>query len=181
MRYLKKEFSYRQFPETATDLFAREARFRDYNNSLDQTVDNYNRLKNTQPVEFNLIADELGEIDISLERAEHALNWNSEGIWNYMENLRCTVTDLSYRVTKAQENVAAIKYLVNKWKDKPMFERIDDGKSESLLNIKGSTPAQINGIKSTILCMFFRRHGGNARKKVQVVGCRRQGNKPFGR
>ena len=31
------------------------------------------------PVEFNLIADELSEIDLSLERAEQALNWNSEG------------------------------------------------------------------------------------------------------
>ena len=31
-----------------------------------------------------------------------------------MESLRCTVTDLSRRVTKAEENVIAIKTLVNK-------------------------------------------------------------------
>ena len=54
-----------------------------------------------------------------------------------MESLRCTVTDLSRRVTKAEENVIAIKALVNKWKEKPLFARIDDGKSEILLNIKG--------------------------------------------
>ena len=54
-----------------------------------------------------------------------------------MESLRCTVTDLSRRVTKAQENVLAIKSLVNKWKEKPLFSRVDDGKAEILLNIKG--------------------------------------------
>jgi len=30
-------------------------------------------------VEFQLIEDELRDIDLQLERAEHALNWNSEG------------------------------------------------------------------------------------------------------
>ena len=40
----------------------------------------YNRLKkNTKKVEYDLIAGELKEIDLQLERAEHALNWNSEG------------------------------------------------------------------------------------------------------
>jgi len=76
---LKKEFSERQFPQTAAELFEREATFRNYNNSLEQTVDNYNFLKtNTTSVEFDLIATELEELDLSLERAEHALNWNSE-------------------------------------------------------------------------------------------------------
>lgn len=42
----------------------------------------YNRLKkNTKKVEYDLIAGELKEIDLQLERAEHALNWNSEGLW----------------------------------------------------------------------------------------------------
>ena len=42
-------------------------------------MDNYNFLKNsTRNVEFDLVAAELDEIDRNLERAEHALNWNSE-------------------------------------------------------------------------------------------------------
>jgi hypothetical protein len=50
------------------------------NNSLEVTVNNYNFLKTkTRSVEFKLIEDELKEIDLQLERAEHALNWNSEG------------------------------------------------------------------------------------------------------
>ena len=76
---MKKEFTNRQFPETAAELFEREATFRNYNNSLEQTVDNYNFLKtSTQRVEFDLISGELDELDEGLERAEHALNWNSE-------------------------------------------------------------------------------------------------------
>ena len=79
MRCLKKEFSNRNYPQTAAELFEREATFRNYNNSLELTVDNYNFLKNsTRNVEFDLVAGELDEIDRNLERAEHALNWNSE-------------------------------------------------------------------------------------------------------
>ena len=56
---------------------------RKYTNSLDQTVNHYNYLKsNTKPVEFLLIEAEVKEIDLQLERAEHALNWNSDGIVN---------------------------------------------------------------------------------------------------
>ena len=36
VRYLKKEFAFRKYPDTATELFQRESVFRDYNNSLDQ-------------------------------------------------------------------------------------------------------------------------------------------------
>ena len=54
---------------------------------------------NTKPVEYRLIEREVGEIDALLERAEHALSWNSDGIWNYMEKLRCLVLDLSMRVS----------------------------------------------------------------------------------
>ena len=44
------------------------------------TVSSYNRLKkNTTKVEYDLISGELHEIDLQLERAEHALNWNSQG------------------------------------------------------------------------------------------------------
>ena len=64
----------------AKELFKREDTFRNYVNSLDQTVTNYNQLKtNTKPVEYLLIEAEVHEIDEQLERAEHALNWNSEG------------------------------------------------------------------------------------------------------
>ena len=80
VRYLKKEFPSRKFPGVASELFKREHTFRNYVNSLDQTVTHYNRLKtNTKPVEYLLIEAEVKDIDDQLERAEHALNWNSDG------------------------------------------------------------------------------------------------------
>ena len=38
---------------------------------------------NTKPVECLLIQAEIADIDAQLERAEHALNWNSDGQSSY--------------------------------------------------------------------------------------------------
>jgi dynein heavy chain len=78
--FLKKEFPFRKFPKMAEDLFQREEKFRTNTCSLEQTVNCYNRLKTgSKEVEYNLIANELKMVDDELERAEHCLNWNSEG------------------------------------------------------------------------------------------------------
>ena len=57
-----------------------------------------------------------------------------KGIWDYMENMRGVVMDLSTRVSKAQDNVMTIKNLVQGWKDVPLIERSG---GEGLLNLKG--------------------------------------------
>lgn len=81
VRCLKSEFQHRQFPQVAGELFERELTFRSFNNSLERTVQGYNRLKvHTKEVEYNLIAKELQEIDDLLGKAEHGLNWNAEGM-----------------------------------------------------------------------------------------------------
>ena len=54
-----------------------------------------------------------------------------------MENIRCVVMDLSLRVSKAQQNVQTIKTLMQQWKDRPLFRRNEDGRSEALLNVSG--------------------------------------------
>ena len=56
------------------------------------------------------------------------------GIWNYMENMRAVVMDLSTRVSKAQDNVMTIKDLVQQWKGIPLVERSAES---GLLNLKG--------------------------------------------
>ena len=74
----------RSYPGVAGDLFERELTFRNFNISLDRTVQGYNRLKvKTHQREYDLISNELSEVDLMLERAEHALNWNSEGNLNF--------------------------------------------------------------------------------------------------
>ena len=95
------------------------------------------RLKTTtKKVEYNLIACELKEVDLQLERAEHALNWNSEGIWNYIESLRSEVTDLSQRVAKTQQNVEEVTKIMQQWKE-PLYTRTNTGAKENLLDLKG--------------------------------------------
>ena len=58
-----------------------------------------------------------------------------------MENMRKVVTDLSQRVTKAQANIGVIQGLIKPWEEKPLFERSKEGKTEGLLNMKGTFPA----------------------------------------
>ena len=44
---------------------------------------------------------------------------------------------MNQRVVKAQENVIAIKSLINKWNSKPLFKRINKHLTEPLLDIEG--------------------------------------------
>ena len=121
-------FSRRPYPDIAGELHERQDTFRSFTNSLDLTVTCYNRLKSgTKSVEFNLIKDELLDIDKELEKAEHEFNWNSEGIWEYIEKLRVTLMDLDSRVKKTQYHIEVIKKLMQTWKDTPLFTRLVDG------------------------------------------------------
>ena len=83
--YITLKFVRREIHPTVSELYERDALFRNYSHSLDETVDNYNWLKtNTREEEFNLILDEIKDIDHQLEKAERTLNWNSSG--NYWKN-----------------------------------------------------------------------------------------------
>ena len=89
-------------------------------------------------MEFNLIKDELLDIDKELKKAEHEFNWNSEGIWEYIEQLRSTLMDLDSRVKKTQYNINVITKLMQTWKDKPLFVRKEtEEKKVDLLDTAG--------------------------------------------
>ena len=104
---------------------------------MEQTVSLYNYLKlHTVPEEYNLIEHEIKDLDSSLEAAEKSLNWNSENIWDYIENIRKTTDDLNSRLRKAQDNVLKINKEIRAWENVPLFERINDPKMEPLLNTK---------------------------------------------
>ena len=129
----------RPYPDIAGELHERQESFRSYTVSLDLTVTCYNRLKSgTTSVEFNLIKDELLEIDKDLQKAEHEFNWNSEGIWEYIEKLRSTLMDLDSRVKKTQYNINVITKLMKTWNDKPLFVRKEtEGTKVDRLDIEG--------------------------------------------
>ncbi len=62
----------------------------------------------TLEVEFPLIEGQLEEIDVILEKAEKDLTWNSDGVWEYIEDTRDKVHDLETRVQKAKDNVEQV-------------------------------------------------------------------------
>ena len=137
VKHIQKDFPVRNVPDHAKEIFKRFDDFRNYNNSLDQTVCLYNYLlSNTVEQEYELIKDEIEELDELIEPAETTLTWNAEHIWPYVERLRTTSKDLNRRVQKAQENVAKIKKLISKWENEPLFLRINDTKKEALFNLE---------------------------------------------
>ena len=124
-------------PEQARDIFKSFDDFRNYNNSLEQTVNLYNYLKlHIAQQEYNLIDDEVADLDEKLEMAEVTLTWNSPNIWNYVEGIRKDVDGLVKRVKQAQDNVGLIIKETAVWEKSPIFQRIADPKEEPLLNLK---------------------------------------------
>ena len=137
VKNLRKDFPARDVPERARDIFKSFDDFRNYNNSLEQTVNLYNYLKlHIAQQEYNLIDDEVADLDEKLQMAEVTLTWNSPNIWNYVEGIRKDVDDLVKRVKQAQENVELIKKETSVWEKSPLFSRISDPKEEPLLNLK---------------------------------------------
>ena len=137
VKHLRKDFPKRSLPAKALEIFQRFNDFRNYNNSLEQSVGLYNYLKlQTVGQEYRLIEREILDIDKDLEAAEETLNWNSENIWDYIEDIRKKVYNINSRVRKGQENVIKINKEITTWENIPIFERIKDIKSEPLLNLK---------------------------------------------
>ena len=122
-------------PESAANIYDKNDTLRQYVANLDLTVHWYNKVRETVlEVEFPLIEGQLEEIDVQLERAEKDLNWNSEGVWEYIQETRDKVHDLESRVQKAKDNVEEIQKLMGTWSKNPLFVR-KEGKNETLLNL----------------------------------------------
>ena len=137
VKCLKKDFPAREIPEDAKDIFKSFNDFRNYNNSLNQTVSLYNYLKlHTTKQEYDLIKEEIFELDENLQHAEETLSWNCPNIWNYIESIRKNVDDLVTRVKRAQENVVLIRQEISVWEKTPLFHRISDPKVDPLLDLK---------------------------------------------
>lgn len=67
-------------PEIALKLAERNDVFRKYISNLNSTIAWYNKMRRTtKDVEFNLIENEIAEIDELIIQGQNTLNWNSEG------------------------------------------------------------------------------------------------------
>ncbi|GAB1599188.1 dynein beta chain, ciliary [Argonauta hians] len=122
-------------PASSNELYARRDDFFQYVTSLDMVVLWYNNIRTTIiEVEFPLIEEQIDNIDLQLKNAEKIMNWNSSGIWDYIEKTKGMVYDLESRVRNSKENVKKIEQLMSTWSKTPLFERKED-KFGSLLNL----------------------------------------------
>ena len=129
-----KEFPKRKVPKVAKQLFTRFEDFRAYNNNLDKIIDLYNYLKtDTSDKEYRLFEAEVTKIDKMLAPALSSLTWNSEDLYDYIENVRLVVGELNERVRQSQDNIIAIYKLISQWEEKALFVRSDD--EVGLLNL----------------------------------------------
>ncbi|XP_047143157.1 dynein beta chain, ciliary isoform X1 [Hydra vulgaris] len=123
-------------PECALAVFERNNEFNKYCANLDLIVAWYNKVCLTVlDVEYPLIKNQLDVIDRQLKEAEDKLNWNSQGIWEYIDQSRDMVHQLEQNVQSAKSNVAVIKTLMSKWSLAPLYDR-KDGKKDGLLYIE---------------------------------------------
>nr|CAD7441492.1 unnamed protein product [Timema bartmani] len=123
-------------PEEALKIYERSETFRKYTSNLNQTIQWYNKVRRTSKlVEFELVQEEVDEIDKHVEQAQTALDWNSSDLWSYVERLHGLVHSLETRVQCTQSNVDQIRTIMSAWLKMPVFQR-RDGKKDTLLCIE---------------------------------------------
>ncbi|XP_043570859.1 dynein axonemal heavy chain 17-like [Chiloscyllium plagiosum] len=124
-------------PQSGLDVFAMMKTFRNFVDNLDLIVGWYNKIRLTViDVEYPLISSELAEIDFKLVKAEQNLHWNSEGVWEYIQELRGILYDLESRIQKAKNNVETMHLMMVEWSTSPLFER-GGNKKDSFLDLDG--------------------------------------------
>ncbi|XP_012283270.1 dynein beta chain, ciliary [Orussus abietinus] len=130
------QLSRTDIPQQVIEVSDRAEDFRKYRILLGGTVDSYNEIRrSTRAVEFNLIAPEVRKIDDLMIRGERKLQWNSEGLSEYIDELGVLVEDLWKRVKSAQANVETMKKVLDPWTKIPLIER-KDRRKDALLSLE---------------------------------------------
>ncbi|XP_036920260.1 dynein heavy chain 17, axonemal [Sturnira hondurensis] len=124
-------------PNSAEKLFSQHETFWKFVGNLELIVGWYNEIKTTvMDIELPLIESELEAIDVRLLDAETTLFWNSDGVFEYIQEMREILQNLQNRMQKAKQNVEGISQAMKDWSANPMFER-KDNKREALLDLDG--------------------------------------------
>ncbi|XP_041830036.1 dynein heavy chain 9, axonemal-like isoform X1 [Melanotaenia boesemani] len=125
-------------PETAVQIYTTREQLWQYVVNLDLTAVQYNKVMHSVlDVERPLVQDQLRDIDAQLRKAEESLNWNSPGVWQYIQDMRDCVCDLESRLQRTKDNVEVIQSCMRTWAN-PMFDR-KDGKKDALLSLEDRT------------------------------------------
>ncbi|XP_044194722.1 dynein heavy chain 9, axonemal isoform X6 [Thunnus albacares] len=122
-------------PDTAVQIYTTRGQLWQYVANLELTVGRYNKvMRSVLDVEHPLVQGQLRDIDAQLQKAEESLNWNSQGIWEYIQEVRDSVCDLESRLQRTKDNVEEIQSCMRSWAC-PMFDR-KEGKKDTLLSLE---------------------------------------------
>uniref|UniRef100_A0A4W6G5D9 Dynein axonemal heavy chain 17 n=1 Tax=Lates calcarifer TaxID=8187 RepID=A0A4W6G5D9_LATCA len=122
-------------PETAVQIYTTRGQLWQYVANLELTAGRYNKvIHSVLDVEHPLVQGQLRDIDAQLRQAEESLNWNSQGIWQYIQEVRDSVCDLESRLQRTKDNVEEIQGCMRSWAS-PMFDR-KEGKKDALLSLE---------------------------------------------
>ena len=139
VRYITREFQSIKVPQSVMDIYEHFDHFKNVQNTLDSLTDLYNYLKtNTTDIEFQLIQEEVAEVDLILKPAESSLHWMSPDITSFSHNLLVVVSEINARVKEAQDNVIRIYREISRWEKTPLFSRIKCSETNLLpLDLEG--------------------------------------------
>ncbi|XP_049940954.1 dynein beta chain, ciliary-like [Schistocerca serialis cubense] len=135
VRYLNM-MGEKNLPQEAVDLYARNEELRDWIFDLNATMEWYNEIRRiSNPIEFEIISDEVEEIDFLIQEALDTLNWNSFMVSVYIEKMHDMIKCLNDRLKMAQANIEHIISMIEPWTKIPLYGR-KDGRKEALLYLE---------------------------------------------
>ncbi|XP_068439704.1 dynein axonemal heavy chain 9 isoform X3 [Clinocottus analis] len=122
-------------PEPAVQLYTTRGQLWQYVTNLELTVGRYNKvIHSVLDVEQPLVRGQLRDINAQLKKAEESLTWNSQGVWQYIQEVRDSICDLESRLQRSKDNVEQLQGCMRAWA-RPMFDR-KDGKKDALLSLE---------------------------------------------
>jgi dynein heavy chain len=151
VKYLNQLDECQAIPDSAVNVFSSDDTYHKFLQNLNVVVASYNNVKETVlDVEEPLIEERMNAIDAQLDKGITQLNWTSEAAWEYIEMTRDMVRDLEKKVQLAKANVEEMIKIMNKWSERPLYQRKDD-KKDCLLNLDeraNTRQARYNVIKA---------------------------------
>uniref|UniRef100_A0A668AEI7 Dynein axonemal heavy chain 17 n=1 Tax=Myripristis murdjan TaxID=586833 RepID=A0A668AEI7_9TELE len=121
-------------PDTAAQIYTTRGQLWQYVANLELTTGRYNKVMcSVLDVEYPLVRRQLKAIDTQLKEAEESLTWNSQGIWQYIQELRDSVCDLESCLQRTKDNLEEVQRCMKTWAS-PIFDR-KEGKKDTLLSL----------------------------------------------
>ncbi len=120
-------------PEIASSIYSKSDIFRKFIFQLDHIASMYNGIRTgVLDVEKPLIQGKISIIDAEVEKALTNINWQSEGIEDYINSVSATVGNLSSVLQVTKNNINQIQKIMKQWSASPLIERKDGKKMLNL-------------------------------------------------